>query len=448
MDVSRSKISESEKGYLKELSYKYKELCDRKVNKTKREKWYKINDLDRNAIPAFINHYWPLALKQIFTPDTYFCKNDRAKEFELYFKNKIFYAEDLGDDNVLEPVVPFKIIYDYFAFGENFSRKIKRHVIDDYGMEREVIYSLPTGECKEAEEGGTYEIVPVLNNESDLLNIPMPKLVYHKSESFENYREACEIFEPILKVIKSPVINGCRVVDEYSWLRGMEQSYMDLYDRPEKLKDSLKLIAENIKNRFRLFESAGIWGTLDLSVPLNSAGLRYIKGMKDYSSVIDPFNYGVKLEDSWGNTVNELFTCVSDEMYKEFSILMDKQIMSMFKHINVGCCEVMDRKVKLVNNYFNARKVSVSEWCNHKLAAQNITDKYVFSYRAAGVHFVMSDFDKVSAQKEIQSVLENTKEYGCKTEIILNIGGTLGVNPREKVIAWSHLVKELINKYY
>ena len=170
--------------------------------------------------------------------------------------------------------------------------------------------------------------------------------------------------------------------------------------------------------------------------------------IRSYYDVKDFFNHKVKLSDSWGFTCAEVFNCVSNSMHDEFSFEYDKEVMSLFKVINVGCCEVLDKKIELAGSLTNTRKISVSEWCDPETAAKDIKGNYVLSYRAAGVHFVNDEWDKESAEKEIRSVLEAAKKHNCPTEIVLNIGGTLGKHPREKVIAWSKMVRDLINEIY
>ena len=95
--------------------------------------------------------------------------------------------------------------------------------------------------------------------------------------------------------------------------------------------------------------------------------------------------------------------------------------MNLFKYINVGCCEVLDHKVALAKSLPNTRKLSVSEWCDPEYAAKEIGKQYVYSYRAAGTHFVPDQWNKEGAIKEIKSVLEATKAHNCNTEIVFRI---------------------------
>lgn len=191
-------------------------------------------------------------------------------------------------------------------------------------------------------------------------------------------------------------------------------------------------------------EESGVWGMLDQSFPLGSAGLRFTRELPDFRSVSDHFEYKTKLKDSWGFTCAEVCTCVSNAMTREFSYEYDKELMQLFHFMNVGCCEVLDHKIDLVSKLPNVRKIGVAEWCDPELAAEQIKGDFVYSYHAAGVPFVCDQWDRASAEKEIKSVLKAVGKHGCHTEIVLNIGGTLGKHPREKVIEWSKMVRNLI----
>ncbi|GAA0272079.1 hypothetical protein GCM10008922_33300 [Faecalicatena contorta] len=421
-------ITSKEREYLRELAKRYSELAHADINEKKRKNWYAINDLSGAAKPVFINHYWPLALNEILPQNSYKCQDQTARQFESYLKTKMFYSKELEDDNVLEPV-----IYSQQVFG-----------LEDYeGLERKIERT-----DNDTDESGAYAMVPVIVEDSDIEKLRMPKLTYDKETTRLNYEQAYDIFHPILTVLKKPHTMAAKIADEFSWFRGMENTYMDMYDEPEWMHAALRKITDNFKARFRMLEDAGIWGTLDNSEPLGSAGLRYATGIPDFRDVEDPFTHKVKLRDSWGFTCAEVFNCVSNAMHDEFSYAYDKEVMSLFKYINVGCCEVLDHKIDLIRGLNNARKISVSEWCDVEHAADAIKGDYVYSYRAAGVHFVNDRWDKENAEKEIRSVLTASKKHGCNTEIVLNIGGTLGRHPVEKVKEWSKMVRGLINEYY
>jgi len=76
-------------------------------------------------------------------------------------------------------------------------------------------------------------------------------------------------------------------------------------------------------------------------------------------------------------------------------------------------------------------------------AAESIGTDFVYSYRAAGVHFVQEPWNLAAARREISAVLDAVD--GCPLEIVPNIGGTLGHGePGSKLIEWCQMVRALV----
>jgi len=421
-------VPQSDVLVLRELAKQVADLAVCRENEQKRKGWYDINDLKPNTLPRFMFHLWQISTPEIFPQSSYRCQSEDGRRYELELAQRLFYFLDLKDDNVVEPVVYYRPEFELIPFPE---LAFAQHKNEDGGQ-------------------GSYEIVPtiVTYKDGEKLNCD-PVLKYDRELSDIKLNEAREIFEPILTVVKSPVQAAAKIIDEFSWLRGMAQSYIDMIDEPEWMGQCLQWITNNFIKRFKLLESAGLWGTTDLSAPLGSAGLMYISGMKDWRDEADPAHPSISLADSWGFTCAELLTCCGSNQHDEFSFAYDRQVMSLFKHINVGCCEVLDKKIQLLSKLGNTRKVSVSEWCDPELAAEGIGSKYVYSYRSAGVPFIGDPWDRETSEKELRSVLLAARKHDCPLEIVMNIGGTFGQgNARRKALEWSDLVRGLIQEIY
>lgn len=424
-------MSDFEVDYLRELASEYKQVALSKENKAKIQNWYDINDLKPNTKPLFMNHYWPVAMGEIFPEGSFKCKTATALQYEKHFKTKLFYIQELGDDNVCEPVVPA-----YYGAG-----------IEPFG-------GLPSKNMIRAEgdDGtGAYELAPIIIERDDISKIKDPILHYNRDKAFEIFCQTREIFEPELTVVKRATLWGSKLGDQFTWFRGMEQAYIDLIDDPEWTHELLKVIADKYEKALYLLVNAGIWGNYDLSDALStSSGLRYATGIKDYKDVKDGdfFNDKIELNQSWAESIAEAFTCVSNDMHKEFSYKYDKILAKPFKYMNIGCCEVLGRKIDLIREFDNARMISISEWNDYELAAKNIGKDFVYSYKPAGVPFLGENLDKAAVEREIRGVLEAVKKHECNAALVLNIGGTLGKNPIKKTKEWSEITRKLVDEYY
>ncbi len=416
-------ISQKEKVILQDLAKEVRDFSEMDKNLKKIVKWKNINELKPGAEPVFMTHLWQISLKEMFPDSSYKCTSEKARYYESFLKRKIFFAKYIDDDNVVEPVV----YYNIDAYLEEYPElKVQKRYTED---------------------GGAHEFIPVIINDEDIDKLTDPVLHFNRENTERNRTEALDIFDSILNVIKQPRYFAAKVVDEYSWLRGMENTYMDMAMKPEWMHEALQRITNNYIKRFHLMEDAGIWGTGDKSDPLGSAGLRYISGMNDWRSSEDSSLHTTKLNESWGFTCAEVCNCVSNDMHDDFSFKYDKQVMDLFKYINVGCCETLDKKVELIKALPNARKVSISEWCNVEKGAEAIKGDYVYSYRAAGVPFVQNPWDIEAARKEIQGVVNATNQSKSPLEIVLNIGGTFGDgDPKTKLVEWTEMVKKIINR--
>ncbi len=424
-------ITNYEKGYLRELAMQIKEISNSEENKKKIQRWRDNNNLKEGVKPLFMNHYWPVAMNEIFGDNYYNCTSQDALFFEKKFLTKLYYINDLKDDTVCEPVVS--------AQGAGY--------IEEFGgMKREI------KRAKDDDGSGAYEIVPNIFEPEDIEKFTPPILHYNKEKAYENFMQTQELFDGILTAVRAPLTAGTKTADEYSWYRGMENTYTDIYDDPDWMKEGLQKIADNIMQRNKLVEEAGIFGNFDLSDPLGaSCGLNYADGIDDWRSVKngDYFNYKIPLKNAWTASIAEVFTCVSNQAHEEFSFAFDKKVVEEFKYVNVGCCEVLDKKIDLIRKYFkNARKISISEWCDYETAAAAIKRDFVYSYKPAGTVFLKEHLDREATEKEIRGVLEAVKKHGCNAELVLNIGGAFGKNPREKALEWSKMTRQLINEYY
>jgi hypothetical protein len=408
---------------LRDLGKRIAELAAEESNQEKIRNWTRMNDLDTSVKPQVLTHLWPLAWNEILPDSEMVCTDERARRYERYMRERIWMTENLEDDGVIEPII-------YWW---------RSAWIDPYeGLVVEKRWA-----DGDTDHSGAAEFIPVIVEKTDIEKIGDPVLHVDEEADARAGEEAHELFDGILTVVRQPYYFAAKVADEFSWLRGLENTYMDIIEDPDWAHEALQRIADNFVKRFKLMEQAGVWGVPVKSDPLGSAGLRFVSGVPDWSTADDPATFAPKLAESWGFTCAEVYNCVSPVMHDEFGFEYDRQMMSMFKCINVGCCETLDTKVKQVRSLPNARKISVSEWCDVGLAAQELGADYVYSYRAAGVPFIQDPWDVQNVRDEIGKVLEVTK--GMPVEIVLNIGGTLGEgDPAQKLIEWTRTVRDLI----
>lgn len=414
-------IDQRETTILRDLAQRVAEVAATEANAVKTDNWTRMNGLDGSVRPQVLVHLWPLAWDEV-KPDTDLqCASRLGQRYERDLRRTIWTAEHLATDNVVEPIIHYPLAYN----------------LDPYdGLHVEKQYAEGHGD-------GAAEFVPVIVEKSDIDKLREPVLWVDHERNARNREQALEIYSPFLTPLKHPVYFAAKVADEFSWYRGIENTYIDMAMDPGWVHEALQRIADNFRQRFQLLEDAGLWGVPAKGHPLGSAGLRLAPDMPDWRTADDPTTFAPRLGESWGFTCAEVFNCVSPAMHDEFGFEYDRQLMGMFKYISVGCCETLDRKARLIRSLPNARKISVSEWCDVAEAAENIGPDYVYSYRAAGVPFMQNPWNRDAVRAEIGAVLDATR--GCPVEIVLNIGGTMGEgDPARKLIEWCELVKGMV----
>lgn len=416
-------ICRAERDLLRDLGRRLAELAARESNHARIEQWTRLNALDPHVAPLVLTHLWPRVWNEVLPDSELRCSDETARAYERSLRRRIWSAETLDDDGVVEPVAH----YPQTAW------------LDAYdGLQVQKRWA---GE----EEEGAAEFVPVIVRKTDIDKLGDPVLHVDPDAAERVRDEALEVFSSVLTVVKSPYTFAAKVADEFSWLRGLANTYTDLVEDPTWVHEALQRIADNFRKRFTLAEDAGVWGVAEKSDPLGSAGLRFAPGLSDWRSVPDPAAFAPKLSESWGFTCHEVFTCASPAMHDEFGFAYDRQLMGLFRYINVGCCETLDAKAPLIRSLPNARKVSVSEWCDVRRAAEAIGPGYVYSYRAAGVPFVQEPWDREAVRREIGAVLDATR--GLPVEIVLNIGGTLGPgDAARKLVEWNRLAGAMVRE--
>jgi hypothetical protein len=345
--------------------------------------------------------------------------------YERDMRQRIWSVENLHDDTVIEPIIRYPHCVEIIPFKDfAFERKYSD---DDHG------------------QTGAAELVAVIKERSDIerLGDPIVNVDFDRRKTYQ--AEAEEIFGGILDVIPHGIYFAAKVVDEWVALRGMGQLYIDMMDDPEWTHEAFQRIADNFYKRFKICEELGVWGPWDKSDPLGSTGLRFNPELPNYKETMKKGK--ALLNETWAFTCAEGFTCVSPAMHESFGLQYDLQLMPLFKFVNVGCCEVLSSKVDYVRSIPNARRISISEWCDFEKAGNEIGTDYLYGYKPSGVPFLGEHLQADQVRQEIRRVLHAAKD--CHTEIILNIGGTLGGgNGAEKLIEWSKITAEEITNFH
>ena len=145
------------------------------------------------------------------------------------------------------------------------------------------------------------------------------------------------------------------------------------------------------------------------------------------------------MKNLWGTGDAQEFTDVSAEMFKEFVLPYQVEVLQEFGLVCYGCCERMDNKLDDILGIPNLRRISISPWTHIHLAAEKVQRKCIYS-RKPNPGFVSEGFEEDSARKDILEVLLHRND--CQIEYILKDIRTCSGNVAS-LVSWVDMAQSL-----
>jgi len=213
------KLTAADREILRNLARRVAEIGNDPVQQEKVEMWYRHNDLDRvrPMVLTFPEGSW----RELLPHSELKVENDFWRSYEYDLRMRIYYRDHLPDDNVIEPVVVSPIITQNSG----------------WGIENQVTHS--------EEQLGAYHIEPVISDEADVDKLQIPQITLDREATECHLNAVSEIFGDILEVEQRGTFRGgiCPM-DTYSRLRGIDNLFMDLIDKPELVHRIVKIIID------------------------------------------------------------------------------------------------------------------------------------------------------------------------------------------------------------
>jgi hypothetical protein len=403
-------INKKDADILKKLAEKVAVLADRPVESEKRDLWFKHNALKTNTPVIFCDpeNGW----NEIFTGNDIVCESELAKKWELVLRKEIYWAEEIHDDKVIEPV--FEIGYTYSDSGWGIEPKVNR---------------------KDLRGSVTWD--PPVKNYEDLQKIKLPELKIDFGTTNLTKSLAEEIFKGILEVkVRGVWWWTLGLTMDLAILRGLEQLMLDMIDNPCLIHDLMKKLQKGTINKLNYLENNNLL-SLNNHTYVGSGGFGYTN---ELPSVI-PVNGNVKLAQLWGFGESQETGQVSPAMFEEYIFQYQLPILEKFGLNCYGCCEPLDKRWEIIKKIPNLRRVSVSSWSNNPKMADFLQDKYVYSLKPNPAQLALPQADSKNILKNIKKYLDVTKN--SIPEIIMKDNHTLGNNP-DNIKIWIKMLRDEI----
>jgi hypothetical protein len=335
---------------------------------------------------------------------------------ENFLRYQLFW-DTMADDSIFEPWVTVGARYRCSGWG--FERH--RHFSD--------------------EPGGSFKVDYPLKVEADLERMRMP---WHEIDEEATARAVGLVADAIgdlitINIDRAPAYRmwSGDISTDLGYLRGIENFMVDMYDRPAWLHRLSAFLRDGVLRTHQQAEAAGDWG---MGAHQNQA-MFYAEELADPAPNVN----GVQRKQLWGYMAAQEFTLVSPAMHDEFLLQYQLPILSAFGLSAYGCCEDLTRKIKMLRQIPNLRRIAVSPFADAARCAEQIGTDYVLSYRPSPADMVGYGFDRERIWRILRRDLNACK--ACHTDITLKDVETVQNDPT-RVREWVRMTRQVIDEVY
>jgi len=397
-----------DKQILRDLAKQVAEIAADPYNAERREMWKRHNRLEKvkPMVLAFPEGAW----RELLPHTVLQCEDQSARELEWYLRHVIYRWEHLRDDNVIEPHIRVGLHYRTTGWG------------------------LEPKQVQRTLEHGSWGFDPVLKEFSDFKKLRFPELIIDEESTQRAFEDISDALGDILEVkIHHRIWIDTSLVYELAILRGLDQLMWDMVDNPEWLHEVMIFMTDGVNH---LLDQVEAYDKLDLNNGddyIGSGGVGYTDELPSAG-----FSGKVRLIDLWGSANAQELALVSPEMHEEFVLQYQRRLLARFGLNCYACCESVTDRLQYVKRIPRLRRISISPWADVRVAAEELQDKYIFSWKPNPAQ-LCGHFDPERIRKEIRETLTIAKD--CILEIIMKDTHTVDNEP-SRLWTWVQIAQE------
>jgi hypothetical protein len=403
-------LSKPDRQLLRELAGQVAAEAALPVQREKRERWRRHNDLEptRPMVLCDPENGW----NEIIAPGDLACASALARRWEMVLRKELFWSREMKDDKVIEP---------FFEVGIT-------HGEDDWGVEAR----------QRGGEGGAYVWEAALRDEADGERLHPPRFAVDEATTAETVELARETFGDLLEIRRTGVWWwSLGLTLDLSLWRGLEQIMMDMIERPQLVHRLMTLLRDGTLQKLDRLEAQGLL-SLNTEQYVGSGGFGYTRELP--SGVP---REAVRTRQMWGFCESQETVGVSPAMFAEFVFPYQLPMLERFALNCYGCCEPLDQRWPVVRQAPRLRRVSVSHWADVRTMAGHLEDRYVFSRKPSPAPLALPQMEEDAVRRTLRQTVEAAR--GCRLELIMKDNHTLGHNPKNAV-RWVEIAREEIER--
>jgi hypothetical protein len=330
------------------------------------------------------------------------CEEDDARGIEHGLRLRLYAAEHFSDDQVCDSV--FRV----------------PRVVHNSGWGLGPEYTHP------AEARGAYVWDPPIKTRADLEKIRTPTATYDPEATQRNLEVYQELFGDILEVrVHGGFWWALGLIDEWTFLRGITQTFWDMSDNPDLLHDGMRRLMEG---KLAWLDELQKLGVLSLNNENNYVGSGGF-GFSDQLPQPD-FAGQVRLRDLWGFCEAQTMSEVSPAMHEEFVLQYQLPILERFGLNCYGCCEPLHLKLDMLKRRVpRLRRVSISPWADKRISAEALGPDIIFSWKPNPATLAAVEFDPEWVRRDIRETVAIAKQHGCVLEMVIKDTHTCNHQP-------------------
>ena len=381
-----------------------------------RQMWKKHNSLTETGIPI---HVWlTMCPDEIVTNEELLCEDELFRRYEKELRLNI-YQDIIKDDTIIEPFLYVRA----------------KHMPD---LNHRYGFPLITGSELDTSK---YHFEPFVKTIEDIDKLVMPdhKIDWDATNAERDVlRDAIGDIMPVV-VDPSPMFVAIEgdISTDIGFLVGFMNVLYYVYDEPELLHKLAKTLSEGILKAHAQAEQAGDWR----SISGRNQCITYSNELPDPSSSDAP----VRKSSLWGFMASQEFTSISPDMFKEFLLPYQIPILEQFGLSAYGCCEDLTKKIDLLKQVRNLRRISVSPWASIPSCAETIGKDYVLSWRPNPAEMITSVLEEENIKKTVENACGIFRRNGNIADITLKDVKTVYHKP-QNMKRWVEIVRSVTER--
>ncbi|MDP7395920.1 MAG: hypothetical protein QGF67_07515 [Lentisphaeria bacterium] len=342
------------------------------------------------------------------------CQDPRLREWEMVLRRHLFRHRHIPDDWPLPRHFDISWVMKW----------------GDYGMEPKIRPATVAG--------GAFAWDPPLKNIEDMQQLHFRDIAVDRQCTAYKVTLANELFGDLLPArVRGRLFVMLGMAEQLAYLRGIEQTMMDLFDNPELLHEAMTFLRDAKLHELDFYEKEGL-------LTLNNEAYDHIAqgglGIIDELPAGD-FTGTVRLCDLWGTEASQEFSGVGPDQFNEFLLQYQAPVLERFGLVSYGCCEPLDNNLEaLLRHLPNLRRVSVSAWCDRARAAEKLTDKYLYAYKPNPALICGPQAHLEAAEEQLRETIDMTKD--CHLELIMKDTHTFQKEP-QRITQWTEMATRL-----